>query len=177
MKKLITLAILFILSINTVMAQTAHRNVGSFSVDAGIGLGIAGRSGYSLVLPPVKVNADYTFLAFGEKMSLSAGAYFSLGVDKLTSYDTTVISYLIGPMVCFRYAIADNFNLFSKGIVGYIGVSTSDPLVHSYVKGSRAGTGFYLGGTWLFSPKMGIGAEFGYGGPTNIGVHLTINIL
>lgn len=176
MKKFITLSILFILGINTVMAQTAHRNVGSFSVDAGIGLGVAGRSGYSLIIPPVKVDADYTLLTFGEKMSLSAGAYFSLGVDKFKSYDTTVTSLLVGPMVCFRYAVADNFNLFSKGIVGYIGVSTSDPLVNSYVRGSRAGAGFYLGGTWFFSPKTGVGAEFGYGGPTNLGIHLTINL-
>lgn len=176
MKKFIIISILFILAINTVMAQTAHRNVGSFSVDAGIGFGTIGRSGYSMVLPPVKVDADYTFLTFSEKMSLSAGAYFCLGIDKLKSYNTTVTTFLVGPMVCFRYAIADNFNLFSKGIVGYVGVSTSDSLVNSYVRGSRAGAGFYLGGTWFFSPKMGVGAEFGYGGPTNLGIHLTINI-
>ena len=176
MKKFITISILFILAINTVMAQTAHRNVGSFSVDAGIGPGTAGRSGYSRVLPPVKVDAEYTLLAFSEKMSLSAGAYFSLGVDKLKSYDTTVTSFLVGPKVCFRYAVADNFNLFSKGIVGDVGVSTSNLLVNSYVRGSRAGAGFYLGGTWFFSPKMGVGAEFGYGGLTNLGIHLAINI-
>lgn len=176
MKKFIIISILFILAINTVMAQTAHRNVGSFSVDAGIGFETFGRSGYSMVLPPVKVDAEYTFLTFSEKMSLSAGAYFCLGIDKLKSYNTTVTTFLVGPMVCFRYAIADNFNLFSKGIVGYVGVSTSDSLVNSYVRGSRAGAGFYLGGTWFFSPKMGVGAEFGYGGPTNLGIHLTINI-
>lgn len=176
MKKFITISIFLILTISAVMAQPAHRKVGSFSVNAGIGLGTAGRSGYSLILPPVKVDADCTFLTFGEKMSLSGGAYFSLGVDKLKSYGTSVTTFLVGPMVCFRYAIADNFNLFSKGIVGYVGVSTSDSLVNSYVKGSRAGAGFYLGGTWFFLPNIGVGAEFGYGGPTNLGVHLTLFI-
>lgn len=176
MKKFITISILFIIAISTVMAQPAHRSAGSFSVNAGIGLGIAGRSGYSIAIPPIKVDADYTFLNFGKKMSLSAGAYFSLGVDKLKTYDTTVTTFLVGPMVCFRYAIADNFNLFSKGIVGYVGVSTSDAVVNSYVRRSRAGAGFYLGGTWFFSSTMGVGAEFGYGGPTNLGVHLTLVI-
>jgi len=177
MKKHFTLTIILTVFLSIpAMAQRAHREVGSFSADFGIGLGTAGRSGYSFVLPPLKVDADYTVLNFGKNMSLSVGGYFCLGVDRLKSYDTTVTSFLVGPMVSFRYAIADDFNLFSRGIVGYIGVMTSDPVVNSYVRGSRAGAGFYLGGTWFFSPKMGLGAELGYGSPTNLGVHLTINI-
>ena len=111
MKKIISLFIFLAIFANTSFAQNAHRNVGRISVDAGIGFGFVGRGGYSLLLPPLKVDADYTLLNFGDKMSLSVGGYFSLGIDRHRSYETSVTTFLVGPMVCFRYAIADNFNL------------------------------------------------------------------
>lgn len=176
MKKLVSLFILMTLVLSSAMAQSAHREVGSLSINAGIGLGIAGRSGYSVVLPPLKVDVDYTVLSFSNRMSLSAGGYFSLGTDRLKSYDTTVTTFLVGPMACFRYALTDSFDLFGKGIIGYLGVNTSEPMVNSIIGKSHVGAGFYVGGTWYFSSKLGLGAELGYGGPTTIGMHLTIRL-
>ena len=157
------------------MAQNSYRENGDFSIDAGISIGTAGRSGYTLVVPPLKVDTEYTILTMGAG-SLSVGGYFSLGVDRLKSYDTNVTSFLIGPMADFHYAVTDNIDIFGKIIVGYLGISTSDTLLNSFVKGSHAGAGAYVGGTWYLSPKMGIGAELGYGGPSNLGAHLTFKI-
>lgn len=174
MKKLVSSFIVIILSLTTMMAQNSYREKGTFSIDAGIGLGTF-PSGYSVTLPPVKVDAEYTVLTFGAG-SLSVGGYFSLGVDRLTSYDMNVTTFLVGPMSSVRYAITDKFDIFGKVAIGYVGVSTSDSLVNSYVRGSHFGAGAYVGGTWYFSPKMGVGGEIGYGGPTLFGVHLTLKI-
>ena len=174
MKKLISILILLSLSISSLLAQNAYREKGTFAIDGGIGLSsLSGE--YSLVLPPVKLDAEYTLLTFGAG-SLSVGGYFSLGVNRLRSYDMNVTTFLIGPMGNVRYAVSDDFDIFGKFIVGFVGVSTSDTLVNSYVRGSHAGGGAYVGGTWYFSPKMGMGAEIGYGGPTLFGVHLTVEI-
>ncbi len=175
MKKLISSLILLSMSLTSLMAQNSYRQNGDFTIDAGIGIGTAGRSGYSLVIPPMKVDAEYTILTMGAG-SLSVGGYFSLGVDRLKSYDTNVTTFLIGPMADFRYAVTDDIDIFGKIVVGYLGISTSDTLLNSIVKGSQAGAGAYVGGTWYLSPKMGIGAEMGYGGPSNLGVHLTFKI-
>ena len=175
MKKLVFTLILLSVSIISLMAQNSYRKNCDFAIDAGVGIGTAGRSGYSLVIPPLKVDAEYTILIKGAG-SLSVGGYFSLGIDRLKSYDTNVTSFLIGPMADFRYAVTDNIDVFGKIIVGYIGISTSDTLLNSFVQGSHAGAGAYVGGTWYLSPKMGIGAEMGFGGPSNLGVHLTLII-
>ena len=117
----------------------------------------------------------YTVLTFGAG-NLNVGAYFSLGVDRLNSYNMNVTTFLVGPMSSVRYSITDSFDIFGKVMIGYVGVQTSDSLVNSYVKGSHFGGGAYVGGTWYFSPKMGVGGEIGYGGPTLFGVHLTFKI-
>ncbi len=174
MKKLVSILILLSVSISSLMAQNYYRETGNISIDAGVGLGVI-TSGYSLTLPPVKVDAEYTVLTFGAG-SLNVGAYFSLGVDRLNSYDMTVTTFLVGPMGSVRYAITDNFDIFGKVMVGYVGVQTSDSLVNAYVRGSHIGGGAYVGGTWYFSSKMGFGGEIGYGGPTLFGVHLTFKI-
>lgn len=174
MKKLVSSIIVIILSLTTMMAQNSYRETGNISFDAGIGLGVIS-SGYSLTLPPIKVDAEYTVLTFGAG-NLNVGAYFSLGVDRLNSYNMNVTTFLVGPMSSVRYSITDNFDIFGKVMVGYVGVQTSDSLVNSYVKGSHFGGGAYVGGTWYFSPKMGLGGEIGYGGPTLFGVHLTFKI-
>ena len=171
MKKLVSSIIVIILSLTTMMAQNSYRETGNITIDAGLGLSSLS-GGYSLVLPPVKVDAEYTLLSFGAG-TLSVGGYFSMGVDKYSSYDMNVTTFLVGPMSCVRYAVTDNIDIFGKLIVGYVGVSTSDSLVNSYIRGSHAGAGAYVGGTWYFSPKMGLGGEIGYGGPTLFGLHLT----
>lgn len=174
MKRIISILVFLSFSISSLLAQGSYRETGSISINGGVGLGVR-TNGYSLVLPPVKVDAEYTLLTFGAG-SLSIGGYFSLGIDKLTSYDMSVTTILVGPMSCVRYAITDNIDIFGKLIVGYVGVSTSDSIVNSYVRGSHAGAGAYVGGTWYFSPKMGVGCEVGYGGPTTFGIHLTFKI-
>lgn len=174
MKKLISSIGIFLICFTTMMAQNSYREKGSFSIDAGIGLS-AFTNEYSMVLPPVKVDAEYTVLAFGAG-SLNVGGYFSLGVDRHSSYDMNVTTFLVGPMGSLRYAVSDQIDIFGKLIVGYVGVKTSDSLVNSYIKGSHFDVGAYVGGTWYFSPKMGVGAEVGYGGPTLFGVHLSFKI-
>ena len=171
MKKYFLILILISLSFSTLLAQNSIREKGTFSIDAGIGLGVR-TSGYSLVLPPVKVDAEYTFLTFGTG-SLAVGGYFSLGSTNLTSKNVNVSTFLVGPSSSVRYALSDNFDVFLRLIVGYVGVNTSEPIVNSSLRGSHMGAGSYIGGTWYFSPKMGLGGEVGYGGPTVAGVHLT----
>ena len=174
MKKLISTLILISVSLSSLMAQNAVRNTGDFAVDAGVGIG-SFSEGTSLVLPPLKVDAEYTVLTFGPG-SLSVGAYFSLATNRFTSYDVNYTLFLVGPMVDVRCALGENFDIFGKVIVGYLGANTSDSLVNQYVKGSYAAAAAYIGGTWYFSPKVGVGFEGGYGGPTTFGIHMTFKI-
>lgn len=174
MKKLVSIFILLSLSISSMMAQNSYRETGNFSIEAGIGISVVS-SGYSMTLPPVKVDVEYTVLTFGAG-SFNVGGCFNLGVEKLNAYDMKVTTFLLGPMANVRYAVTDNFDIFGKAIIGYVGVKTSNALVNSYVGDSHFGAGAYIGGTWYFSPKMGLGGEIGYGGPTTLGVHLTIKI-
>lgn len=174
MKKFFSVLILLSVSLYSLLAQNSYRDTDNISIDAGVGLSVI-TSGYSLTLPPIKVDAEYTVLTFGAG-SLNVGAYFSLGIDRLNSYDITVTTFLVGPMSSVRYSITDNFDVFGKVMVGYVGVQTSDSLVNSYVRGSHFGGGAYVGGTWYFSPKLGLGGEIGYGGPTLFGVHITFKI-
>ncbi len=174
MKKLISTLFLISVSLSSLMAQNAARNTGDFAIDAGVGIG-SFSEGTALVLPPLKVDAEYTVLNFGPG-SLSVGAYFSLASSRLTSYDMKYTLFLVGPMVDVRCALGDNFDIFGKLVVGYVGASTTDPLVNEYIKGSHAAAAAYVGGTWYFSPKMGVGLEAGYGGPTTFGIHMTFKI-
>jgi hypothetical protein len=174
MKKLISILVLISVSLFSLMAQNSIRETGNFSIDAGLGLGTVS-SGYSMAMPPLKVDAEYTVLTFGTG-SFSVGAYLSLGIDRLKSYDMSVTTFLIGPMASVRYGITNDIDIFGKLILGYVGVSTSDTLVNSFVQGNHTGGGVYVGGTWYFSSKMGLGGEIGYGGPTTFGVHLTFMI-
>ena len=151
MKKIITTLVILSVSIFSMMAQNSLHEKGDFSI--GVGLGISG-SGTFKTFPPLKVDADYTFLTFGAG-SLSAGAYFS--------FDAYYHYILVGPMVNVRFSIAGMFDIYSKSIIGY----------KHYESHNRIGFGEIIGATWFFSPKLGIGTEIGYGSPTVVGVHMT----
>lgn len=174
MKKLISTLILISVSLFSLMAQNATRNTGDFAIDAGVGIGPTA-NGSTLALPPLKADAEYTVLTFGPG-SLSVGAYFSLSSGRFTSDNLNYSAFLVGPMADVRCALGENFDVFGKLVVGYVGVSTSSPLVNQYIKGNSAGAAAYIGGTWYFSPKMGVGFEGGYGGPTTFGIHMTFKI-
>ena len=165
MKKIITTLVVLSVSIFSMMAQNSRHEKGNFSIDAGLGLNTP-THGYTIAFPAFKIDADYTFLTFGS-CSLSGGAYFSMDARKLKSSDVKVVSWIVGPMVNFRYSLTDNIDLFGKAIAGYVGANSS-----GYTYGSF-GAAAYAGGTWYFSSKLGVGAEIGYGGPTLVGVHMT----
>jgi hypothetical protein len=169
------------------MAQNSHREKGDFSVDAGLGLGTINDL-IIRVIPPIKIDAEYTILTFGAG-SLSIGGYSSLATYRLdlqrlgydykdlAEYNNMKFTYfLVGPMATIRYALTDSVDIFGKLVLGYLGISSSDTLVNEYVKGGYATGGAYIGGTWYFSPKVGIGGEVGIGAPTNLGIHLTFKI-
>lgn len=175
MKKIIITLITLTVSVISVTAQNARREIGNMFIDAGTGLSFVSRGSYTMVLPPVKFDAEYALLDFGFG-TLSVGAYFSMGIDKYQRYDHSVTTFLAGPMASFHLPVSENVDLFGKLIVGYVGAKSSEPLLNSSIRTSGAGAGIYVGGTWYFSPKMGLGAEFGYGGPTSLGVHLSFRI-
>ena len=187
MKKLISIFIILFLTISSLLAQNSYREKGTIGIDGGIGLSAISTfsSDYSLVVPPVKVDVGYTVLSVGA-FSLSVGGYFSLGVDRVKfsdynyQYDSNLTmnftQFLVGPMGNVRYALSDNFDIFGKLIFGFYGIAGASDILVSNVRGSGVGGGAFVGGTWYFSPKMGVGAEFGAGGPTRLGVHLTFKI-
>lgn len=175
MKKIIITLISLTVGISSMTAQNARREIGNIFIDAGTGLSFVSRDSYTMALPPVKIDAEYALWDFGFG-TLSLGAYFSLGIDKIQYYDYSVTTYLAGPMASFHLPVSENVDLFGKLIVGYVGAKSSEPLLNSVVRASGPGAGIYVGGTWYFSPRMGLGAEFGYGGPTSLGVHLSFRI-
>lgn len=79
MKELVSSVPVVIFSITSMMTQNSYRETGNISIDTGMGFGVK-TSGYSLVLPPVRVNVEYILITFGAG-SLSVGGYFCLGVD------------------------------------------------------------------------------------------------
>ena len=154
MKKIIAILVILSVSIFSLMAQNSRHETGNISINAGVGIPYTFNY---LTVPPLKVDADYTFLTFGSgAFSLAAGVYGSLAGYRSFSH------LLVGAMFNFRFAISDSIDLFSKTIVGYKHMG-------SY---GRFGAGEYIGATWYFSPYMGVGAEIGYGGPTLLGVHM-----
>ena len=153
MKKIITTLLVLSVSLFSLIAQNSRHEKGNFSIDAG--LGISG-SGSSREIPPIMIDADYTFLAFGAG-SLSAGVYFSFDASDSSNY------ILVGPMVNVRCSLGDHFDIYAKSIIGY----------KHYYSHNSIGFGQNLGATWYFSPKLGVGTEIGYGGPTLFGVHMT----
>ena len=78
MKHLLTTLTLILLSLSTLMAQPSHHQTGDISIDAGLGFGTRA-SEYSLLIPPVNIDAEYTLLTFG------AGAVGVGGIKHQTS--------------------------------------------------------------------------------------------
>ena len=154
MKKLISILIIVSVSIHNLMAKDSRHETGNISVNAGVGIS----GGFSFTkVPPLKVDADYTFLTFGSA-SLSAGAYMSLAKYESFNY------IMAGPMATFRFALSNHFEVFAKSIIGYKQISSA----------KHIGYGGYAGVTWYFSSILGIGTEIGYGGPTLAGFHVTL---
>ena len=178
MKRLILISIFATLSIFTSLAQEVGRQKGSISINAGIGVSTfeAVNQASKTVLPPVKLEIDYTVACFSKDMSLSAGAYYGMSVESIPIDGASETSYLLGPMATYRCAIIDKLDFYVKGILGVKCLSARGVAEDMTLRDFGLGYGLYLGGTWYFSPKVGLGAEIGYGGPANLGIHLAINL-
>lgn len=178
MKKLIIISIFAILSIFTSLAQEVGRQKGSISINAGIGVSTmaALNKGTKTVLPPVKLELDYTLASFAKDMTLSIGAYYGMSVETIPIDGAVETLCLIGPMMSYRCAIIDKLDFYVKGILGLECLSAKGIEKDKAINDFALGGGLYIGGTWYFTPKVGLGAEIGYGGPANLGIHLAINL-
>ena len=178
MKRVLVISVFSILLICTSSAQGVGRQKGSISINVGIGLSTMGilNQASKTLLPPVKLELDYTLACFSRDMSLSAGAYFGMSVESIPLDGASELSFLMGPEVLYRCAIIDKLDCYVKGILGLEGLSAKGVVADRAINDFNLGCGLYLGGTWYFNPKIGLGVEFGYGGPANLGVHLSINL-
>lgn len=153
MKKIfITLLAVMAMSISSVFAQNAQQFVGDKTIGVDIGVGYAGVG--------TAVSFDYTFLDFGRGGTLSGGVYAG------ASFGRDVAQAMIGPMICYRIPVGDSFDFSAKAIVGYSNVSFF----------SWLGEAGYIGGTYYFSDRIGVGVDLGYGGGTIASAHLSIRL-
>lgn len=153
MKKIIiTLLAVTALSVSLVSAQNARQFVGDKTIGVDAGMGYAGVG--------TAVSFDYTFLDFGRGGSLSGGVYAG------ASFGRGVAHALVGPMICYRIPVSDSFDFSAKAIVGYSNVGSF----------SWIGEAGYIGGTYYFSDRLGVGVDLGYGGGTIASAHLSIRL-
>lgn len=173
MKKIfITLLAVTALSVSFVSAQNARRAVGDKSLDLGVGFHTAA-VGYSLVVPPVDAAFEYTVLDWGTAGTLSAGGLVSFGVDKYSNVSFT--SVFVGPLACYRFPIMENLDLFGKVALGYCSINASETVYREVLKSSGFAWAGYVGATYYFSEKLGVGFQLGTGLAT-AELHLTIKL-
>jgi hypothetical protein len=156
MKKYIILSALLALFTLSLSAQNAYRTAGDKTIGISAGYGQTGIG--------VAASFDYTLLGWGAGGSLSVGGYLG------DSFKNKINYALVGPMVCYRIPLGENFDLSAKVIAGMGIMSSGAATLTFFMKGA------YIGGTYYISDKMGIGAELGAGGATNIAAHISIRL-
>ena len=174
MKRIITLFTLLIVCTSALHAQNAFREKGTFAIDAGLGLSF-GFNGSTTTFPPVFLSGEYTFLDFGSS-SLSVGVTSGLQVRKSKYYDYYDVSVYYGvlaPFAAYHLCLVDNLDLFAKVGIGYNLIGSSNREYNEYISEGTLGTLVYLGASWFFTEHLGVGAELGYGGITNLGIKVT----
>lgn len=156
MKKHIILSALLALFTIALSAQNVYRSTGDKTIGISAGYGQTGIG--------VAASFDYTLMEWGAGGSFSLGGYIGDSVHNKISY------ILAGPMVCYRYPIAENLDLSAKAIVGLGIMSGGSTSLSFFMKGA------YVGCTYYISDKVGIGAELGAGGATNLSAHVAIRL-
>jgi hypothetical protein len=172
MNKFFTLIAFMALSISSLFAQNATRAVGDKSFDIGVGFKTVS-AGFSTSIPPIDASFEYTILDFEKTGTLSVGGLVSFGMQK---YSNVPFSFMFaGPLACYRFPIINDLDLFGKFAVGYYSFSTSDGMYRDYLSSSGFSWAAYVGATYYFSDKFGIGFQIGNGVST-AELHLTIRL-
>ena len=156
MKKHIILSALLALFTIALSAQNVYRSTGDKTIGISAGYGQTGIG--------VAASFDYTLMEGGAGGNFSLGGYIGDSVHNKISY------LLAGPMVCYRYPIAESLDLSAKVIAGLGIMSGGSVSLTFFMKGA------YVGCTYYISDKVGIGAELGAGGATNLSAHVAIRL-
>lgn len=174
MKRLFFIIIIFIAAFSIASAQNAYREKGDIAIDASLGLPRF-YSGFSVVLPPVSIDAEYTIVAEGFGV-ISAGLYAGYSLHKEKNSHVNANIGIVGPMASYRYILTPNIDLYSKLILGYYFFTTNDADVNRLVSRGGFGAGIYVGGTYYFSKHVGIGANVGYGSHSILNLQVTFKL-
>ena len=157
MKKVFFL-LLFAASVSTVSyAQPSHRPIGTISADLGVGAGVS--------CIPATLDVKYTLFRPSPSVTLNAGASTALGLG--LSRENGVNQFFVGPLFGINVDFMDQFEFFTKFVIGYKSMSYGSILSH------RFGYGTYAGISYFPTEKIGIGGYLGYGEVSFVGVQLT----
>lgn len=168
MKKILTLLVVVLFSLNQLVAQESTFNKGDKALNLGIGLG----SGYYGGFYTSRMPALSASLEFGvvdnviEKGVIGVGGYIGYSSAKYSNYWKTS-NLIIGPRGTFHYPLVDKLDTYAGLLIGYNIVTTKDldaTYIGSY-KASASGltTAGFVGGRYFFKDNFAVMAELGWG--------------
>lgn len=157
---------------------------GGADLNIGLGLGRWGSRYYNSYTPPINMALD-----FGASDNVSLGAFFAYTRSKSSfkgtdlhqgtlynySYSYKYSFYIVGIRGAYHFGDLideENLDVYVGGMLGYSFMKYSytydDPYqvrtdAYSVNNGRGIVWGFYGGGRYFFTPKIGMYAEFGYG--------------
>lgn len=170
MKKLFMIAFVGILTISLNVNAQHVFNKGDLMFNAGIGTPHA----YGFI-PSVNFSAEYGVIPTGDIGLVSFGGLteFQLGVHNGVSDEIFPRFYVGGRAVWHVHAFnSDEFDAYGGVGFGFIISGKSD----NNSSFTSAQPDIFVGGRWMFSPEMGLFAELGYTGLSNLKFGLTFGL-
>ncbi len=159
--KRVLILLLFATSLSTVSyAQPNHRHVGTVSADFGVGAGVH--------CIPATLDVKYTFFQPSPGVTLNVGASTALGLG--LDRENAVNQFFVGPLFGINVEFLEQFEFFSKLVIGYSSMSSGP------IRSRRFDYGIYAGVSYFPTERIGIGGYLGYGEVSFVGVQLTFKI-
>jgi hypothetical protein len=160
-------------------AQSAFEK-GNIVANVGIGLGsYIGGSGYKTTVLPISVSAEYGLLDITDKITLGVGGYLAYTANKYEetyailqtsySYAFKYSYFIIGARGIAHYKLSEKFDPYLGVMLGYNVASSKydGDNIPNYTPTAASAGGFsysaFVGARYLFSEKIGVFAELGYG--------------
>lgn len=168
MKKILTLLVVVLFSLNQLLAQESTFDKGDKALNLGIGLGSSLYSGwYSSKMPALSASLEVGVVDnVIEKGVIGIGGYVGYSSAKYSNYWKTT-NLIIGPRGTFHYPLVDKLDTYAGLLIGYNIVTTKDlDATYAGINSASASgitTAGIVGARYYFQEKFAVMGELGWG--------------
>ncbi|MFN3952176.1 MAG: outer membrane beta-barrel protein [Thermaurantimonas sp.] len=161
-KNVFILVISIGLTVASSVESAAQYEAGDKLLNVGIGLGFSLGSGKS-TLPPISLSYEHGFTD-----KISVGGFLGYAGSKVENslYKINYTYLMLGARGSYHFYVNNNIDAYGGVLLGYNILSSKidpEPPIPISTASSGLVYGFYVGGRYYFTEKIGAFAELGYG--------------